>query len=188
MGRTTLGGMVACALALAAVALLPVHHDPPPSPEESAPRVTVASASWSRPASTRALVRDSEAVVRGTVTAVADGPRSAAKGHARAFMPTLRVRVHVADILAGKAPSSVTLAQIGGTAPDGSTMSVEGDPIYREGEDVVLFLHAAAPGLYYANPDGRLDVVGGRTRSLMETGVGHALSGLTVAELKDRIR
>ena len=66
--------------------------------------------------------------------------------------------------LTGSAPT-LTLTQTGGLV-SGTTVQVSDDPLYRVGEELVLFLKEGTPGLYHVvgGPNGRYSVTDGKVK------------------------
>lgn len=187
MRHKRIAGIIACLAAVAAVIVaLPSHHAAPAKPV--AARYAVGHADWVRPGSFGKMKAAADAVVEGHVARIDDGDPLAAKGHAGTFMPTLRVRVSVDRVLHGRAPDVVTLFQVGGKGPDGRPVYLEGDPPYRVGEHVALFLIPGTPGVYHTGPDGRFAVgTDGKLSNPSGSHGGYGAGGLTVDGLKAKV-
>jgi hypothetical protein len=77
------------------------------------------------------LIERSETVVRGTVT------RTQSRWTTIGYIETL-VTIDVDDVYVGQAGNLVTVVAPGGTI-EGQTMSIDGAPTFKVGEDVVVF-------------------------------------------------
>lgn len=106
-----------------------------------------------------ALVKGADYVVRGTVRSLSYVVRP----HAGRAVPHTLVEVQVADVIAGTPPARVVLEMLGGRAPDGSELTVEGVPHFTVGDEHIFFvagngtnfypLYAVMHGLYPVKRD-----------------------------------
>lgn len=180
-------GTFACLIA-GAIALPFLYHTAPAKPVAASHPLVAAEAMWPRPHTVEALDSSADVVVRGTVKAITDGPPLGSRYPSMAT-PTKRITIDVTDHMHGQVGDTVTVAWVGGRRSDGTDMYVAGDPPYAVGDDVVVYLDEGTPGVYHLSvPDGRFDVADGRVQSRVPNGPGHALSGLTVAELKAKVQ
>lgn len=153
-----------------------------PAPRAGQP--AAAEASWiSRPATVREQVESADAVVIATVVAVTPGPPIIAA--ADEVNPTELVRMRVRERWRGTVEDSFTIKWLG--TPNHGW--IEGDPPYVEGQDYVLFLVARPDGPWYRpeSPDGRLQILSGRLRSLIEGPFGDKANGKAPAELRGEV-
>jgi len=80
------------------------------------------------------LVRAADRIVVGTVARVEEGRDPAGA-------PCTFVTLWVSQTLKGSAPRELTIKQFGSAGPGAAGAKIPGLPRYREGEEVVLFLH-----------------------------------------------
>ena len=88
---------------------------------------------------TRGLTRESSDIVIGTVTG------QSSHWNAAHTMIVTDVTIAVAELLKGTPGSTITLTQIGGEV-DGMRYSVAGSPVFRNGEEVLVFAWRDAQG------------------------------------------
>lgn len=83
------------------------------------------------------LVRESDYVVRGRVTAVESAWRE--KGRSRVIVS--KVHVEVLEVIAGEPPSPLVLTMVGGKVGE-KEMVLEGAPRFEAGDEDILFVRA----------------------------------------------
>ena len=140
------------------------------------------------------LVDQSEIIVHGRITNSWPAWDSAHK-----YIWTHH-RVEIVDLLRGRAGSSVTISEPGGSL-DGVSMSISGAPDYAVGEEAIVFLYRTPIGYLRSTGYGqgkytvtaasrvRSNLKGVELLSRDPKGVSlSTLEGLTVAEFKARVR
>lgn len=131
-------------------------------------------ADWlSRPRSLREAVRRADAGAVVTVAGIADGePVVAAPDEVNA---TKLVTLAVRDRWFGALPAEVVVNWLGA-----------GDPPYAVGQDYVVLLDRRTDGPWYRPeaPDGRIQIVDGRARPLIEGALAREVAGRSVADLE----
>lgn len=138
---------------------------------------TVAAASSVRHLDTRELTLDSHDIVVGEIQDVRSYWNPT---HTRIFT---EVSVHVTRSLKGSAGASLTLTQLGGEV-DGARYDVPGCPVFRPGEEALLFVwrdpqgNAQVNGLAQGKFDIRVDPSSG------ERTVQRAVPGFGVRDAK----
>ena len=111
-----------------------------------------------------ALVNGADYVVRAKVAGIR---YEASERNGRAWVHTF-VKLEIIETIAGEAPAStVELRLLGGKAPNGDEMRVEGVPEFKVGDEDVLFVHGNGKNFYplYAVMHGRYPIkkdAGGR--------------------------
>lgn len=147
------------------------------------PAPHVNQAAWVyRPASVTQMAQGSDAAFVATVTAVAPGSPLLTEADPRTGenvppIPTQRVTLTILDRWFGASPGQVVLFKTGS-----DNEYIAGDPPYAAGDRYVIFLGGKrGDGSYLpAGPDGRLQVVNGRLKSLIEGPVADRLDGLSL--------
>lgn len=86
------------------------------------------------------MVRDASAVVHARV--IRSGSRIALEDHGR---PHTVTRLEVIEWLSGTGGSQITIDEIGGSHPAGELV-ITGTPVYRTGDEVVVFLRSTDVG------------------------------------------
>jgi hypothetical protein len=140
------------------------------------------TAAWaSRPRTLAEMALRAKSVALVTVTAIAQG--APIRGdEPDDTVPTQRIRFEVKDRWRGSSPATFVLFKTG-TA----RWWIENDPPYEVGEQYVLFASPRPddPTTYLPEgPDGRIKVVDGRLRPLIEGPAAAALGGRGVAQAK----
>jgi hypothetical protein len=144
--------------------------------DAAAPLSTGGEAEWlSRAASVSEAAKQAESAVIATVTRVERGaPLVAAPDEINERrVVTLRVR----DRWYGSVPDDFVINWLAGTA---------GEPAYQAGQDYVLFLVRRDDGPWYRpeSPDGRVQILNGRLRPLIDGAMAEQVSAMTLAQVK----
>lgn len=102
------------------------------------------------------LVNGADYIVRAKVTGIR---YEATERNGRPWVHTF-VQLEVSETIAGSAPGSVELRLLGGKAPNGDEMRVEGVPEFKVGDEDVLFVHGNGKNFYplYAVMHGRYPI------------------------------
>jgi hypothetical protein len=127
-------------------------------------RTSGLDASWAEHYSTVSdLKKHSDIAVQGTISQLV-GDTTDAKGiPSRTYQFVVSATVYDPEHrLTGSAPT-ITLRQTGGVA-NGVTFQVGDDPLYKVGDEAVLFLKEGSPGVYHVvgGPNGRYSVANGK--------------------------
>jgi outer membrane murein-binding lipoprotein Lpp len=100
------------------------------------------------------LTAHSDLAAAGSFTAVA--------GHSAGNAPATDFTFTISRVLSDKLKkesvgATITIHQTGGTMADGSPVEASDDPLFKVGENSVLFLHEISPGHFYVigGPNGR---------------------------------
>jgi hypothetical protein len=97
---------------------------------------SVARATLVIPPDFTSLVKQADYVVRAVVTSV-DSSWSYENGNRHIIT---KVGLTVSEVIAGTPPQPLVLQMLGGTV-DGVTMKVDGAPVFKVGDDNILFVH-----------------------------------------------
>jgi len=102
------------------------------------------------------LVNGSDYIVRAKVTGIR---YEATERNGRPWVHTY-VQLEVRETIAGQPPATVELRLLGGKAPNGDEMRVEGVPEFKVGDEDVLFVHGNGRNFYplYAVMHGRYPI------------------------------
>jgi hypothetical protein len=134
-----------------------------------------------RPRNLPELAGKASSVALASVTNVADGPPLRGD-EPDDVMPTQRISFKVEDRWAGSSPSEFVLFKTGS-----NRNWIEDDPPYSVGEKYLMFVSPRPedPGTYLpVAPDGRIKLIGGNLRPLIEGAVAASLGGRATAEAK----
>ena len=128
---------------------------------------------------TRDLVRSSSDIVVGSVDRVRSYWNA---NHTRILTD---VTVNVGESLKGDASHAVTITQMGGVV-DGMRLTIDGTPVFKPGEQAVLFLWRDAQGRRLVNglAQGKFDIQ--RDASTGELLVRRSLDGLSLLNARTR--
>ena len=133
-------------------------------------------AEWlSRPSSVRQAAREAESGVIATVVGVVSGPPLVAAPDE--VNETRLVTLDVRDRWFGGVSSQFMINWLSGTL---------GDPPYAVGQDYVLFLVPRDDGPWYrpSSPDGRVQILGGRLRAVIDGEMAAEVAKMTLADAK----
>lgn len=114
------------------------------------------SATTVRPPQFDELVNGADYIVRAKVTGIR---YEATERNGRPWVHTF-VQLEVSETIAGSASTTVELRLLGGKAPNGDEMRVEGVPEFKVGDEDVLFVHGNGKNFYplYAVMHGRYPI------------------------------
>ena len=159
-------------------------------------------ASWIRQSSMDKILGVTDAVVVGRVVAV-DAGKSLTPSRVKPAppdlrdtpqrrtpeIPTRRIQLDVRDTFRGSVPARLAVFQTGGETKGGDVLSLEGDPVFRVGEEYLLFLKQRDDGLYaYHGPDGRYRVSDDRLKSFDRKSLAGQLDGKSIADVAALVR
>jgi hypothetical protein len=139
-------------------------------------------ATWMRPMGFSDMVAKTDHAVLATVTAVEAGPAEMSDEPGDPGTPTQRISFRVDERWRGPSIDSFVLYKTGT-----QSIWIDDDPPYHVGEQYVMFVRARAGDprtLLNVGPDGRIKIVDGNLRPLIEGAVAARLGGLTVAQAR----
>jgi hypothetical protein len=125
--------------------------------------------------------------VQGTFTAIQSTEGQASSGGSNGLLAT-DFSFMISKVLLDPhhalktSPASIIIHQTGGRS-GGTLHQVCDDPLFRVGEEAILFLHQFSPGHYFVigGPSGRFEVDNGRVQPVNNEGVKLS-PGLTVQQ------
>jgi hypothetical protein len=155
----------------------------PNSGESQMPRTVMMGASWAEYyRSMPELKKNSDFGVAGSISAIAPATKADA-GWVYQMVTVSADRVVWNSTASFQVPAAVTFKQTGGTYQN-ITYVMDDDPLFKIGDQVVLFFRQYSPGLYRVSggPTGRFHVTSAGVRAIVDDGV-QVPAGTSVAGL-----